>query len=321
MTLFSLRCLAVFAVTLPLSSDVPGRVQTDAMAAGSSPVARIAHGWMYWINDPTPGAFRVYGRDGHLAVARLIPGHSDAELLNLAIEDDGSMAAAWTKKSTPAVSGIDLLDRDGNPKASFGTGKFHANFLDFAPDHSIWAFGWEQIAERWAVLAKEYMTVRHFAADGHPLGSFLPRSTFSKGLAPAGDSWQGSGLNISNSRIGILAWDGTGSEHKQWVELDLDGNLLGTYRLDGDYRWVALLDDGQVIAQLYNTAPLFQLDRASGNWKASAFKAPENAGFLYGADGNQLVFMSWPKGAVVLQRVSVGEQPAVETASKVNQPQ
>jgi hypothetical protein len=79
------------------------------------------------------------------------------------------------------------------------------------------------------------MTVCHFAADGHLLGSFLPRSTFPKGLTPAGDSWQGSGLNISGSRIGILAWDGTSSEHNQWVELDLDGNLLGTYRLEGDY--------------------------------------------------------------------------------------
>jgi hypothetical protein len=124
MPLFSLRFLAAFALTLPLISDVPGRVQTDAVAADGSPVARIAHAWMYWISDPMPGAFRVYGRDGHLAVARLIPGHSDVELLNLAIEDDGSMAASWTKKSTPAVSGIGLLDGEDNPTASFGTVSF-----------------------------------------------------------------------------------------------------------------------------------------------------------------------------------------------------
>ena len=79
----------------------------------------------------------------------------------------------------------------------------------------------------------------------------------------------------------------------EWVEVDLNANLLGRWRLD-QFNWdtsIAFTADGHLFVQNKDSKTeahrLYTLNRASSTWQA-VDGSP--GGWLEGADGDALVF-------------------------------
>jgi len=86
------------------------------------------------------------------------------------------------------------------------------------------------------------------------------------------------------------------------VEVDFNGNVLGRWRIDGrQFARVTPTSDGNVYARELDPKTqkyiVLRLDRATSTWQPVAAGAQ---GQLYGADGDQLIFGSWPKGVMLL---------------------
>lgn len=99
-----------------------------------------------------------------------------------------------------------------------------------------------------------------------------------------------------------LRYPGQTSQFPEWVELDLQGNLTGRWKIGewngGGYGYTA---DRQLYSYPYNRdlkrGELKVFDRATSSWKPVE-NGPNVSGFLLGADGNSLVFDVRRKGSV-----------------------
>lgn len=127
--------------------------------------------------------------------------------------------------------------------------------------------------------------MRQFSAEGKELNAYLARSTFPPGLEP-GMPGPGVRIEVTTDRVGIL---GTSRE---WVELDLNGNVIQRSRTDGTLRSVhlnfgAFTSDDHVFLQGSRAEEVYTLDHASQTWKPIR---KLGTGFLMGADGESLVY-------------------------------
>jgi hypothetical protein len=109
-------------------------------------------------------------------------------------------------------------------------------------------------------------------------------------------------ITAAKDRIGVLAQSGVRGSLQEWIELDLQGNLIGRWRLDdSNFARVALTTDGRVYVQKSNgpsTTRFFTLDRNTSTWKPVT---PLTDYRFCGADGDQLVFASWKAGPMHLR--------------------
>jgi len=249
---------------------------------------------------------RLYAPDGHLAGGISIGGQSSTPILtaNLAVDSDGTIAISRTYGGGNSGSSvIDFLDSTGRLLKSISTGVYAPAQITFAPDHSVWAFGWEWNAAKsgFELAPTDYLMVRQYSHDGKQVGAWLPRSLFPKGLEPATESWQSHRITVTKDRIGLMAVSGATGTEQEGVELGLDGKLLGRWRLD-EFKQVrgGLTEDDHVYMQngcCRNDVKLFTLDRRASIWKP--VNSPMN-GFLYGVDGDSLVFSDWAHGPLHL---------------------
>ena len=128
-------------------------------------------------------------------------------------------------------------------------------------------------------------------------------------MPPGNQSWQRSNcITVGHDRVGLWVLSGDSGEKTEWVELNLDGNLIGRWRLDA-FSWdlrVALTRDGHVFIQHVNADPqshavtwsLLTLDRTSSTWQPVQ-SAP--AGNLVSADGDALIFADRALGQMHLR--------------------
>lgn len=214
---------------------------------------------------------------------------------NIAVDTDGTVAASWDYGAGSAVrAGIDLLET-GHLAGSIDTGAYIPAHIAYGEDHNLWTFGWQaRLGNGSSTDQQDYMTIRRFSRDGKQTGAWLPRSSFPKGLDPAGGSWQVTRITVVKDRIGVLATSGGAGSQQEWIELDLQGNLLGRWRLDdSNFARVALTTDGRVYAQQGNgpsNARFFALNRSALAWRPVT---PPTSDWFYGADGDKLVFTGW----------------------------
>lgn len=176
------------------------------------------------------------------------------------------------------------------------------------------------------VLNQDGKLVRKYSSDGKLIGSFLARSLFPPGLPPAGTAvgW----IRASHDRIGMMVYPGQIANNPEWIELDLEGNLMGRWKLGPQFTAdpvthnetyslgaFAFTSDGRLFAQT-NTCPalyhcsdrLVLLDRDTSAWKAVADNPVDGSHLLLAADGNDLVV--WDRsqsntGGVQLQWVAI----------------
>ena len=163
-------------------------------------------------------------------------------------------------------------------------------------NHRLWAFGWQRDAENNIMEDDEpYMVVRRFSSDRKEAGSFLPRSLFAGKLSPFAGSrglWR---VQAAKDRIGGLAHPNADQHQREWVELDLDGNLIGRWPIDPDvHGGYAYTRSGRLFVRDARVGRMFHLDRDLRTWVPvdSPKQDPENLNrsLLLGAAGNELVF-------------------------------
>jgi hypothetical protein len=136
---------------------------------------------------------------------------------------------------------------------------------------------------------QDYKVVRQFSAEGKELNAYLARSTFPPGLEP-GMPGPGARIEVTTDRVGILANSGENGSHREWVELDLNGNVIQRSRTDDTLRSVhlaAFTSDDHVFMQSARSGEVYTLDHASQTWKPIPKRG---TGFLMGANGESLLY-------------------------------
>jgi hypothetical protein len=242
----------------------------------------------------------LYAPNGQIVLTLPIQGWGNGRVgvQSVAIDSDGALAIGWS--DLPNV-GIDIRDSFGNLVRSLDTGRYVPAHLSFGEDHSLWAFGWQRDATDLRRRDKQdYLTIKKYSIDGKEIGAYLQRSLFPPGLEPGGDDWQARRITVTSDRVGLEAVSGSVGDQHEWVELDLNGNLTGRWRLDPAYQFpgVVLTADNHAYVHRWDTATksrqVLRLNRSKAEWE------PVNSAnaVLYGADGDKLVFAIWLDGVM-----------------------
>jgi hypothetical protein len=236
----------------------------------------------------------LFAPDGRISTLRVEGrGNGRVKVESVAVDSGGTLAIAWLDQPN---AGIDIRDSSGNLVRSIDTGRYLPMHLSFG-DHSLWAFGSEWDADReWGFPAKDYQSVRKYSMDGKEIGAYLPRSLFpSPGLQPSAEIWQERRITVTSDRVGVEATSGVLGTQREWIELGLNGDLLGRWKLDPSNQpgSVAFTSDNQVYLPRWDpgtrSGRVFRLNREKSTWEVVS--APNL--HLYGADGDKLVFANW----------------------------
>jgi hypothetical protein len=301
-----------------LATDISGSGVTYALAnncsQGGCRAFSFDKGYLFQINEygDKPDGIAVFDPKGGLAyqVNVTAPEGSPANLAETAAADtDGTVLAPISYGGMGHWSGgIVVLNQDGKQVRFIDTGRFLPEAACFAPDHSIWVMG----------RRGDGKLVRKYSSDGKLIGSFLPRSLFPPGLPPAGSGvgW----IRASHDRIGMMVYPGEGSNNPEWIELDLEGNLMGRWKLGPQFTGdpvthnvtyslggVAFTSDGRLFAETETCPALYHcsdqlvlLDRDSSTWKAVSDNPLDRFHLLLAADGNDLVVWDRSQSAFTL---------------------
>jgi hypothetical protein len=220
-------------------------------------------------------------------------------MLSTAVDSDGTLAIAWSDASS---AGIDIHDSAGISIRTINTGKYVPRNVSFGPDHTLWSLGMQRDAEPYKAGGADYKIVRKYSLDGKETGAYLPRSLFLPGLPPALVEWQKRKITVTSDRVGMEVVSGNVGNQTEWVELDLNGNLTGRWKLEphDEFPGVTLTSDGQAYLQRIDRhaklRPVFRLNRITSIWEP--VDTPDAQ--LYGTDGEYLVFAKWSDGTVHL---------------------
>jgi hypothetical protein len=193
------------------------------------------------------------------------------------------------------------MDTSGKQSRFVPTGRYMPAHLTFDQNHFLWAFGWQRDAEdNGREDRRDYNLVRRFTKDGKENGVFLPLSSFRGRLNPfrAGRGlWR---VRAAQGRIGAYADPAHVGSEPEWLELDLEGNVIGRLKIG---KWpnggLAYTLDGRLFARFWEhdskTPRLTEFDRNTGKWVPAEDMSARagrdfQMGLLMGADGNDLVF-------------------------------
>jgi hypothetical protein len=294
-----IRALAVFgmAAACSLAASGPAR-ETVSPAILGRLMPAFYNGYLYSVQPSH--ILNLFDPDGRARLTLAIPGHGNGKVnvQSVAIDADGSLAVSWFD---PPSAGIDLRDPLGSLIGNIDTGTYIATHLSFDNNHALWALGWKFIAGP-REDPQDYKILRKYSPEGQETGAYLARSLFAPGLPPGMREWQARRIYATADRVGLEVVSGNTGRHREWVELDLNGELTGRWKLDpsDQFPGTALADNGQVYVHRYDreakTWRVFRLNRASSTWQAVASPNAE----LYGVDRDQLVFAQWPDGQMHL---------------------
>jgi hypothetical protein len=322
------------------AADGPVRDVTYTLAnpcpQGGCPGLVVDSGYLFELkpsgNAPVNG-FSVFDPTGRLAyqVDIIAPDGSPAHLIPRSdawsADTDGMVLVpmwygGYGGNGHVKGGGIGVLDQGGKQIRFVETGRFLPDAACFGPDHSIWVIGTQFTPVREGdaidhVQREDYNLVRHYSAEGKEIASFLPRSLFAPGLPPGAVGW----IKAARDRIGVMTYPGQLANYPEWIELDLDGKLLGRWKLgarltsdpatrDNTHALAgfAFTADGRLFAQTFScpapnhcTNRLESLDRATSTWKPVDHNPVDGSHFLVGADGNDVIL--WDRSRASAGRV------------------
>ena len=212
------------------------KITHQARIFGGVSVPRLQQGHLFYLAGKGP--VTAWGTDGQRLFETTVTDRNGnlASSTSAAMDSNGTVAVAiGFASATGHAGGIAYLDRAGRQVATVLTGRYMPMHLCFDENRRLWAFGWQRDAENNIMEDDEpYMLVRRFSSDRKEAGSFLPRSLFAGKLNPfAGQRglWR---VQAAKDRIGGLAHPNADQHQRRWVELDLDGNLIGRWPIDPD---------------------------------------------------------------------------------------
>lgn len=290
-----LRSLALLGAVTYVAAGANAQIREVTSEATDSGIhSRFFNGYIYWAGREP---LTIYTPDGHLTPL-VAPSNGTAQVI--AVDTDGTIAVAWSVRS---AGGIDLHS-SGALVRTIQTGRYLPTALSFAEDHSLWSLGRQEVGSPFQPGRDDYMIVRKFLPNGQQAGAYLPRSLFPKGLEPGDELWRLTNcITVSRDKVGLLVISGMDGNKTEWVELDLNGNLTGRWRLDqfvNDLR-VAFTADDHIFVSYRGldgrNAHLSTLDRGASTWKQVQWQwAP--LGYLASADGEQLIFSDYSSGPI-----------------------
>jgi hypothetical protein len=304
----------VMCVVSGLSADQPVReLSTQAVPFAKSQVPWFRHGYLILFPPGGPAGsplssidfgFYAYAPDGTFAFNKNIelPDASQPVVRDVDFDANGNAAVGASALGGFSAfrHGILLLDRTGQQTAFIDTGRYDPAHLAIAPDRSIWALGWQMDADNPPHADRQdYMILRHFSADGKELKAWLPRSSFPAGLEP-GIPGPWVRIEVTGDRVGILVSSGKTSSNAEWIELDLNGNLVERSRVDSVLPQagspIAFTADDHVYFEGHK-GELYTLDADSHMWKS----VRKQGDVLMGADGESLVYRKRTIGPIQLE--------------------
>ena len=274
---------------------------------GSDSLPAFDKGRLIFINHS--GGITLYGRDGKLVydVTVTTPKGGAAGVMSAAIDTDGAVVAAVGYAGAPHGygGGLAFVDPAGKQMRFVETDRYMPANICFAPDHTIWSFGWQRDLVRNELQdSEDHFVFRRYSRNGAETGQFVPRSSFPPGLSPGsgrGGLWK---IRAASDRIGALAFPNSQGRQPEWIELDLRGNLIGRWklpaRLDGGLAFTA---SGGLYTRLLPEARWAVLERNTAVWKPLDVDVPpgERPGLLLGAEGDDLVFAVASPGNIRLR--------------------
>ncbi len=243
----------------------------------------------------------VYGRDGARLFAKTFqPPFGFAGIRSFAVDTDGLFAVSLTYRDAQRTlrGAIYFLDSSGKEVRRVLTGAYLPEHLTFSAGHNLWALGVERTPDERD--ASDYYLLRRYTREGQETGRFLPRGLF-PGWRHPGQSYNRRHLMPAGDRLGAL-YPASDSGYA-WIEVDLQGNLIGRWDL-GRRHGVAFTTAGG----LYTidrgggsgTSLLLKFDRESSSWKPDRQLLEKNdrrygpLGYVMGGDGNSVVVAVYP---------------------------
>lgn len=226
-----------------------------------------------------------------------------------ALDCDGLAARVYRGRGK-RENGIDFLDAGGKTIRTMDTGFFAPQHLAFAPDHTLWAVGYEDEYDSRGV---DFNVIHHYARTGVELGQMLPWSKIA-GDYNAYTSLQlclgGKFLFVTNDRVAFYTHLKYG--HSIWIELSTGGEITKTYDLGDyavlDYHPLAVTASGNVYAHVYKDKQpdgYAVLNKSKGTWN-KVHGYPKGAA-LIGADGENLIFSQHDGGWTRIFPVATSE--------------
>jgi hypothetical protein len=260
-----------------------------------------------------PNHVEVFDRDGlrlFQAVVLNSDGSSVGGILSAAVDSDETVAVTASVVLPQGGYGgvIVWFDRSGKQVRITDTGRFVPAHVCFDQNHFLWVFGWQRDEADWGMEAKQYSPVRKFSRNGTEEGRYLLRSTFPGWAAPFETSMGFWRVQAARDRIGALLYPGDAGLEPQWIEIDLDGKLIGRWVVGQRNGGMAYTEDGRLYKKNWypkTDAPQLEvLERSSGKWGSVEYpvEAPGQTfhmGLLLGSDGNQLVFSNHGGGQLL----------------------
>jgi hypothetical protein len=295
-------------IALPLFLSLAGVVRCAAQTAAPiryenlPGVAIYNDGYLISWNSPVYSMVTFYGRDRQRVYS--VSEHEDG-IYHVAwtIDSDGVAAGAYQARDA-WVGRIDIFNPTGKLTRTINTGSYVPQHVAFAPDHTIWAAGYQAENDG----REDFNVLHHYARTGKELGQLLQWSQIAgdensyTALQPIiGGRW----LYTGNDRIGLQVESDFG--HSTWIEVSYSGALLGKYNLGtpGEvcYSLAGMTADGTVYAAI-SVEDTFSgwavLDHSNHAWHKIA---GPSAGQIIGSDGENLVFSQHDGDSTVLQLV------------------
>jgi hypothetical protein len=289
--------VGVLLLPVLAAAETPFPVRFDGLR-NSNPAATFDHGFVAAWDLEQVHSLTLYDTDGHrmfdVSSVMLSDGTNSDAPISVAVDSDATSAVVyWFEQGTRA--GIAILDKAGNQIRVIETQPYRPAQVCFAPDHSIWTLG-----DQWKVNlrpADDFMVFHHYSRDGKLLGTFVSRSSLpmwegigvDQVVAPFVGGWR---LRASQDRIGAALL--LGADKQDWVELDLQGALMGQWiyrNSPGEgVTPAAFTSDGQLFGMHSiegNRVGISVFDKPTSNWRPLPWLP---SGRLRGADGMRLVY-------------------------------
>ncbi len=311
----------VFLLTPALPAEVAFRETTyqTAVFAGGQSVPRYDKGYLLYHDVQRRNHLEVHKPDGALLfdIQMRCPGPGECGAGIMAVDSRGTVAVSLNYRTPRGWAGsIRFLNALGRETRVIETGWYVTRALTFDEKDNLWTIGWLRDPLNPDFSEKEdHPIVRKYSPEGRELGRFLPRSLWpDKTTSPASIGVGYWHMAAASDRIGVIIHESHAGNAPEWIEWDLQGNLLGRTRLPQKLNHGrAFTSDSKLYARFPvndNTAlELRVLDKATGLWTAVPTNLPDylepQTTLLLGAHGNDLVYRLGP-GNVRVIRVAPG---------------
>jgi hypothetical protein len=275
-----------------------------AAVVGGQIVPLYDKGYLIYLHRPN--RLEVFRPDGSPAFNMDLPcpGTGSCSAGWVAADSHGNIAVTFGYLNANGKrSGIRIVDGQGKELRFIETSPFVPANLAFDRNGDLWSLGWERDTITGSEEKKDYPLVRKFSADGKEIGRYLPRSLWpGKKSHPGGGGrgyWQ---MYSGKDRIGAVVHRNHADNPAEWIEWDLNGNLMRRSLLPGHMEMGrAYAGDGRLYGRFLvegRSPELRVFDASAGTWTPVSANLPEREEFdramLLGADGEDLVYRLGP---------------------------